>query len=308
MMKWSNKKALVTGAAGFIGQSLVKSLLSQGAYVIAFDNLSYGKKENIPKSINEIIIGDVLSRKDLDKVKETDYVFHLAGPSSVILFNEDPAGCFHTTVCGFLNILEWANQKCVKKVIYPSSGSVYGNTTLPQSEETQCKPTNLYGIAKLSCEALAKRCSEHVPTVGLRIFAGYGPGEDHKGDFASVINLFSKSIMIGEAPVIYGDGTQERDFIYIDDIISSIIISAEKDISNVVINIGSGKAYSFNAVASIINTLLGTNVQPKYVRRPNGYLENTCADVKKMKRLLNINPIPLEEGLSSYLGNWVDSP
>jgi nucleoside-diphosphate-sugar epimerase len=116
-----SKKVLVTGAAGFIGQNLVKRLLNEKAYVIAFDNLSYGKKENIAKFVNEMIIGDVTNKEDLDKVKDVDYIFHFGSPSSVILFNKDPVGCFHATVCGFLNILEWAKKKNIEKLIYASS-------------------------------------------------------------------------------------------------------------------------------------------------------------------------------------------
>lgn len=102
-MKWSNKKVLVTGASGFIGQNLVKRLLSEGANVVAFDRLSYEKREHTLASFNEVIIGDVLSRNDLDKINDVDYVFHFGAPSSTILFNRDPVGCFNTTTCGFFN-------------------------------------------------------------------------------------------------------------------------------------------------------------------------------------------------------------
>jgi UDP-glucose 4-epimerase len=300
-MKWSNKKVLVTGAAGFIGQNLVNRLLSEGAYVIAFDNLSYGKKEDIFKFVNEVIIGDATSREDLDKVKDVDYIFHFGSPSSVILFNRDPVGCFHNTVCGFLNILEWAKKRNIEKLIYASSGSVYGNTPLPQSEDMTPKPVNLYGVAKLACETLARNYFNEVPSVGLRIFAGYGPGEEHKGDFASVITLFLRSIMSNQAPVVYGDGMQKRDFVYIDDIIDSIIASAKEEVKNTIINVGSGKFYSFNEVLNILSNILNREIKVIYVKRPTNYLENTLADITRMKKMLGINPISLEEGLKKYL-------
>ena len=296
-----SKKVLVTGAAGFIGQNLVNRLLNEGAYVIAFDNFSYGKKENLSKFVNEIIIGDVANKEDLDKVKDVDYVFHFGAPSSVILFNRDPVSCFHTTVCGFLNILEWAKKRNIEKLIYPSSGSVYGNTSLPQSEDMLPKPVNLYGVAKLACETLAKNYFNEVPSVGLRIFAGYGPGEEHKKDFASVITLFLRSIMNNQAPVIYGDGTQKRDFVYIDDVINSIIASVKEGVKNTIINVGSGKSYSFNEALDILSSILGKSIKAIYVNRPTNYLENTLADITKMKKILKISPLSLEEGLKKYL-------
>ncbi|MEM0054445.1 MAG: NAD-dependent epimerase/dehydratase family protein [Nitrososphaeria archaeon] len=303
-MKWGNRRVLITGIAGFIGQNLAKRLLDKGAYVIGFDNFSYGKRENIPVSVNEMITGDVLNKENLVKIKEVDYVFHLGSPSSVVLFNKDPISCFHATVCGFLNILEWAKQRNVEKIVYPSSGSVYGNTPLPQSEDIPPKPVNLYGIAKLTCEILAKKYFNEVPNIGLRIFAGYGPGEWHKGEFASVVTLFLKSIMANEPPIIYGDGSQKRDFVYIDDIVSSFLASVERGIRNTIVNVGSGKAYSFNEVIDLINSLLGTNIKPRYVPKPNSYLENTLSDIRRMKRLLGVNPMGLEEGLKKYL-DWL---
>uniref|UniRef100_A0A7C5UVG1 NAD-dependent epimerase/dehydratase family protein n=1 Tax=candidate division CPR3 bacterium TaxID=2268181 RepID=A0A7C5UVG1_UNCC3 len=296
-----SKKVLVTGAAGFIGQNLVNRLLNEGAYVIAFDNFSYGKKENLSKFVNEIIIGDVANKEDLDKVKDVDYVFHFGAPSSVILFNRDPVSCFHTTVCGFLNILEWAKKRNIEKLIYPSSGSVYGNTSLPQSEDMLPKPVNLYCVAKLACETLAKNYFNEVPSVGLRIFAGYGPGEEHKKDFASVITLFLRSILNNQAPVIYGDGTQKRDFVYIDDVINSIIASVKEGVKNTIINVGSGKSYSFNEALDILSSILGKTIKAIYINRPTNYLENTLADITKMKKILKISPLSLEEGLKKYL-------
>jgi UDP-glucose 4-epimerase len=221
----------------------------------------------------------------------------------VILFNKDPVGCFHATVCGFLNILEWAKKKNIEKLIYASSGSVYGNSCIPQSEDIPLKPANLYGVAKLTCETLAKKYFNEVPSIGLRIFAGYGPGEEHKGHFASVITLFLKSIMNNQAPIIYGNGTQKRDFIYIDDIIDAIIASAKVNVKNTIINVGSGKSYSFNEVLDMISNLLNKKVEPIYISKPVNYLENTLADITKMRKILKISPISLKEGLKRYLSS-----
>jgi len=298
-MNWKGKEVLVTGGAGFIGFHLTRRLLKEGAHVTVLDDFSYGKKENIPSDC-DIVVGDVSNRQNLNRIKEVDYIFHFGAPSSVILFNKNPRARIHSTICGFANILEWGKQIGVKKLIYPSSGSVYGDAPPPQSENVPPKPKNLYGICKLTCELLAKKYSE-VPSVGLRIFAGYGPGEEHKGDFSSVITLFLNLILKNEPPIVYGNGTQSRDFVYIDDVIDAILSAAERDVNGEVINVGSGKAHSFNEVVSIVNHLTGKNVEPVFVNKPANYLENTLADIKRMKELLGVNPLDLEEGLKRYL-------
>jgi UDP-glucose 4-epimerase len=204
------------------------------------------------------------------------------------------------TVCGFLNVLEWAKDVKVKKVIFPSSGSVYGGAPVPQSEEGPISPMNLYGIAKLTCEHLARIYQQKTHIVGLRIFAGYGPGEEHKGDFASPITMFLSSVINDERPVVYGNGTQTRDFVYIDDIVEAAIRAAERN-SFGIINVGSGKAYSFNEVIDCINEALNKNTEPLYVDKPINYLEKTLADTRKMKKTLGIDPRDLKEGLREYL-------
>lgn len=302
-MRWSGKKVLITGGAGFIGSHLARDLLKENAEIIILDNFSSGKRENVPSNC-KVIEADAADKKSLDKIKDIDYAFHFGAPPSVVLFNKNPEVCVHSTVCGFLNILEWGKRIGIKKLIYPSSGSVYGNTSLPQSEDMQPKPANLYGICKLTCELVAKKYSEEVPSVGLRIFAGYGPGEEHKGDFASVITLFLYSIARGKPPIVYGDGTQSRDFVYIDDVVKSIRASAERNVKNEIINVGSGKAHTFNEVVNLINRLLNKNVKPVYINKPPNYLENTLADIRKMKQVLNVKPLDLENGLKEYLTHF----
>jgi UDP-glucose 4-epimerase len=305
-MKWSDKLVLLTGAAGFIGSHLLRRLMKLGAEVIAIDDLSVGVKENISFFDGEFYLLDV-SRRDfvhLMKRYDFDFIFHFGAPSSVILFNRDPEGMFRKTVSGFLNVMEVAVETTCKKIVYPSSSSVYGEVPPPQSEDAAPRPVNLYGIAKLTCERIADyyRRVRGIESVGLRIFAGYGPGEDHKGDIASPVTIFIKFILKGENPIVFGDGTQSRDFVYIDDVVEAIVQCAERDVPPIV-NIGSGKAYSFNDVVKLINELLGKNVKPKYVAKPASYLylEKTQADITLMKNVLQINPLDLEEGLKKYI-------
>lgn len=298
-MKWINERILVTGGAGFIGSHLVRRLLDEKAEVVVLDNFSEGKRQNIPEGCS-VVKGDIRNRKALDEVGPVGYVFNFGAPSSIILFNSRPVASVDITVCGFLNILEWAKDVKVKKIVYPTSGSVYGSTPVPQSEEDQVMPMNLYGISKLTCEHIARLYSNRLKIIGLRIFAGYGPGEEHKGDFASPVTLFLKFITKDRRPIVYGNGAQSRDFVYIDDVVEAIIRSAERDVVGIV-NVGSGKAYSFNEVVACINQSLHKNIEPKYIDKPVNYLEKTLADITRMKEVLDLTPLDLKEGLYRYL-------
>ena len=299
-MKWTRKKVLITGGAGFIGSNLALRLVKEKAEVLVLDNFSAGKKEKIPPGC-AIIEGNIEDAKVLQQIEPVEYVFNFGAPSSVILFNAEPATCTQTTICGFINLLEWAKKVGVKKVVYPSSGSVYGAAPPPQAEDDDVLPMNLYGVAKFACEHIA-RLYKQVPSVGLRIFAGYGPGEEHKGNFASPVTLFLSTMMEDEKPLVYGDGTQSRDFVYIGDVVEAIIKATERDIEGVV-NVGTGKAYSFNEVIECINGLLGKTILPTYVDKPVNYLERTLADTTRMKKLLDIDPLTLREGLQRYLAH-----
>jgi len=294
---------LLTGGAGFIGSHLLKKLTDLGADIIVVDDFSIGSKNNIKFFKGEILMLDVSDSKFVHVMEkyDFDFIFHFGSPSSVILFNKDPECAFRKTVSGFLNIMELAVKKQVKKIVWPSSGSVYGTAPPPQSENIDVKPVNLYGIAKFTCEKIAEYYrAKGIKSTGLRIFAGYGPLEDHKGEIASPITIFLKAIIEGRSPIVFGDGTQSRDFVYIDDIIEAIIKAAEKE-TPPIINVGSGKSYSFNDVIKLINETLNKNVKPSYIRKPSDYLEKTQADITLMRNLLGVNPMDLKEGLQRYI-------
>jgi UDP-glucose 4-epimerase len=181
----------VTGGAGFIGSAVAKRLADESAKIVVLDDFSVGRKENITFQC-DIFIGNIADDSWLGKIRDVDYILHFGAPSSVVLFNKSPSKCLKDTIVGTANVFEYAKRFGVRKIVYPSSSSVYGNTPLPQSETTPTLPTNLYGVAKLTCEHVARLYLDAVPSVGLRIFAGYGPGEAHKGEIASVITLFIK--------------------------------------------------------------------------------------------------------------------
>ena len=156
-MKWNNRKVLITGAAGFIGYNLLKRFVHLNAKVVALDNFSTGKpKETLSKMPVDIINADVSYRKTFETLpQDIDYIFHFGAPSSIILFNKDPVFALSSTICGLTNAFEYAKIVGAQKVVYPSSGSVYGTAPAPQSEHGLAKPTNLYGITKLTCEKIA---------------------------------------------------------------------------------------------------------------------------------------------------------
>jgi nucleoside-diphosphate-sugar epimerase len=304
-MKWHNKKILITGAAGFIGFNLLKKFVHLNSKVVAIDNFSTGKSiEVLSKMPVDIINADVSYRRAFENVPpDIDYIFHFGAPSSIILFNKDPVFALSSTVCGLNNVFQFAKNVGAEKVIYPSSGSVYGTAPAPQSEHGLTKPTNLYGITKLTCEKMAMRNFDMIPSVGLRIFAGFGPGEDHKGDYASVVTIFLNCMLQNERPVIYGDGTQNRDFVYIDDVVNAIVNSAMKPISNTIINVGSGKNLKFNDVVKVINNLLGKKIEPIYVPKPAKYFDYTLAETSFMREALGVIARSPEEGIKDYLSH-----
>jgi nucleoside-diphosphate-sugar epimerase len=293
------RRILITGGAGFIGSSIAKRLSHTNSELIILDDFSVGRKENLTFQC-DVIEGNIVDEKWMNKVHDIDYILHFAAPSSVVLFQKNLNKCLIDTIVGLANVFEFAAKFKAKKVIFPSSSSVYGNTPLPQCETTSTLPANPYGVAKLACEHIARLYSHVVPSVGLRIFAGYGPGEAHKGEIASIITIFIKDIARNHRPIIFGDGTQSRDFVYIDDIVEAALAAIDNDFTGI-INVGSGQSRTFNEIVAIINNLLCKNIRPRYIEKPAQYFEHTLADITKMKDVLNISPTSLEVGLKKCL-------
>jgi UDP-glucose 4-epimerase len=206
-------------------------------------------------------IGSAL-KKELDKIMtegdHPDYFFHFGSPPSQRLFDED-YHCIRETIEGFIEACEYCKRhRC--KLIFPSSSTVYDNN-------------DSYSRTKSALEDIAEAYG--IDYLALRIFAGYGPGEGHKRSYASPIYLFAKDIVRRRSPVVYGDGTQERDFVYIDDIVRTIIENLE---TSGIIDIGTGISYSFNSIIEMINRIYHTNIKPTYVGKPAKYVQSTkCA-------------------------------
>ena len=242
-MNYNNKEVVITGFDGFIGRTLERTLKAQGAIV-----------KRLP--------GDVRDPETFASLNyETDYLFHLAAPSSQVLFARNKAYCSEVTIKGFINAADACKKNGIK-LIYPSTG------LLSQ------RKTNDYASCKLISERYAEMIG--VDSLGIRIFATYGPSEGHKRDYASVPYLFASEMVANRQPVVFGDGSQTRDFIYIDDTVLGIMELAER-CNDPVVDLGSGNAVSFNDIIALINEQLSKPIMPFYVDSPKGYVSETLA-------------------------------
>lgn len=250
-MNYKRKLIGITGVNGFIGSELFNELFKAGALI-------------------ETIDGDIRYPETFDRLNYNfDYLFHFAAPSSQVLFARNPDYCSDVTLQGFINAAE-ACKRTGTKLIYPSTG------LLSQGK------SNAYADCKRMCEMYVK--ARGIDAIGIRIFATYGPGEAHKRDYASVPYLFARDIVGGKAPIIFGDGQQVRDFIYIDDVVQSIMHLAE-ECNDPVVDVGSGLQVSFNELIEEINYQASPNrtIRPLFVEKPGGYVEETMADPSRLQ-------------------------
>lgn len=297
---------IITGGLGFIGKTLCKQLLAAGHEVTIFDA---GEGTKLDPQYHEgaaFISGDVLDPAAWSALPAADYLYHFAAPSSIMLFQQQKNRCVQITLQGLMNAFQWAETHQLKKLIYPSSGSIFGPQKAACDEQTVPHPANTYGKTKLACEYLAQIYADTVPSLGLRIFAGYGPSELEKGPVASVVTLFLTALQKGESPVIFGDGSQTRDFVYIDDVVETL----EKSLTTErvgVLNVGSGEATSFKAVAETLAKKLGISLRPSYVDRPTSYLESTLCDPTELIKLLGRKPLRFAEGVDRYFATMPQS-
>ncbi len=282
-----NKRVIITGGAGFIGSNLAEELATDNS-VIIIDDLSTGKKENIAGLLNqdrvEFIQGSILDLKLLQKsFRGVDFVFHQAALPSVPRSIEDPRASNDANITGTLNVLLAARDNKVKKVIYASSSSVYGDTpTLPKREDMLANPQSPYALTKLVGEQYCRICHQiyRLPTICLRYFNVYGPRQDPTSQYAAVIPRFIARILRNNPPIIYGDGEQTRDFTYIKDVIRANIIAAESDATGI-FNIGRGERNSINRLAEIILNIMDKDIAPVYEPPLPGDVEHSLADISK---------------------------
>ena len=283
---------LVTGGAGFIGSNLVRSLMNYGK-VTVIDNLSTGNIQNIQSFINnDGIKFENISITNLSQIKpvfkDIDYVFHLAAIPNVGRSVNDPLRSHEVNATGTLNVLISARDNDVKKIIYSSSSSVYGNTPeLPKKETMKPKPLSPYAVTKLTGEHYCNVFSDiyGLKTVSLRYFNVYGPNQDPHSEYSAVIPKFITKILRDERPTIYGDGNQTRDFTYVKDVVNANLLAMKND-SEGIFNIAGGKRISINELFKKISTTLGKDIPPVYGKPRKGDIRDSLADISKAKQYL----------------------
>lgn len=295
-----DRRILVTGGAGFIGSNLANRLASRNE-VIALDDGYLGTPSNLSDDV-EFVEASVL---DEDLPTDVDVVFHLAALSSYAMHEEEPCRGARVNVEGFVNVVDQARQSGCGTVVYASTSSIYGNQTDPSPEELEVTVNTGYEASKLARERYGEYFSNHygLAMAGLRFFSvyqGYGGAENHKGEYANVIAQFADDVAHGRSPVLYGDGTQTRDFTHVSDVVRGIELAGTHELDGVY-NIGTGERYSFNTVVELINDELGTDIEPEYVENPipeHVYVHDTCADPSKFQEDTGWEPrIDFEEGI-----------
>lgn len=301
---------LVTGGAGFIGSNTVEELLNKGHEIRIIDNFATGKKENLSPFLPEIevIEGDI---RDLDFLKRAmkgiEYVIHLAALGSVPRSVEDPLNTSEVNVTGTLNILITARDVGVRRVVYSSSSSVYGDDpALPKKEDMPLSPQSPYAVSKLAGEYYCKVFYQvyGLGTVSLRYFNIYGKRQDPSSQYAAVVPRFISAMLNGERPVIFGDGEQSRDFTFIEDCVQANIKACfAPGVEGEVFNISYGARVTVNELFQKIRWLLGKNeIEPIYAAPRPGDVKHSLADTSKAQALLGFKPhYHIEVGLKKTL-------
>jgi len=303
----SGGAALITGGAGFIGSHVARQMIDLGWDVVVLDDLSMGKRENVPEGA-ELIVGDV---RDPGAVRHAlagvDTVLHLAAVvsirASVEHFYEDA----EVNLMGTINLLSACAERGISKFVYASSMAVYADspTAEPIPETYRLEPISPYGISKLAGEKYALQVGEQFgfDAVALRYFNTYGAGQTFT-PYVGVITIFIRRLLKGEPPVIFGDGEQQRDFVHVEDVAAATVAAVERDVSGVAINVGSGVATSVNQIADMLRRRIAPQVEPLRGPAQPGELRNSIADITLARELLGYEPQrTLEDNLDEVI-DW----
>jgi len=304
---------LVTGGAGFIGSNIVETLIESGEKVRVLDNFSTGKRENLEalKKGIELIEGDIRSYHIVrDAVEGIDFVLHQAALPSVPRSVKDPVTTNEVNVNGTLNILNASKDAGVKRVVYASSSSIYGDLEiLPKTEEMLPKPLSPYAVAKLAgekyCQVFTKIYG--LETVSLRYFNVFGPHQDPASQYSAVIPKFIQIIGDGNSPTIFGDGEQSRDFTYVKNVVHANLLACESGLENLsgeVFNIACGKRITINSLVESINEILGTAAKPEYTDPRTGDVKHSLANIGKAQQFLGYQiEVEFFDGLKLLIEN-----
>lgn len=300
-------RVLVTGAAGFIGSHTCEALLARGHRVVALDNLSTGKRANLPAHADlDLVVGDIRERAAVTAaIAGADAVLHLAAQVSVTASVADPAGSAEHNVTGFLNVLDAARRAGVGRVVYASSAAVYGSPAhLPLTEAAPSAPLSPYGLEKSIDDQYAQLFAAlyGMRTLGLRYFNVYGPRQDPRSPYAGVISKFVDAARAGQPVRIFGDGGQTRDFIYVKDIAQANALALQAEATGVV-NVGTGKSVSLLAMLDALERVLGKRIERVFEAPQAGDIRDSAMTPARLERALGFRAgTPLEQGLAALLG------
>jgi len=307
---------LVTGGAGFIGSHIAEDLAAKGNFVRVLDNFLTGKEENIAAFIGdiELLRGDIRNLELCrEAVRDVDYVLHQAALPSVPRSVEDPILTTAINIGGTLNILLASKDASVKKVVFASSSSVYGDDeSLPKKEGLEGNPLSPYAVTKLTGEKYCQVFSAiyGLPTVCLRYFNVFGPRQDPSSQYAAVIPNFITRLLRDEAPIIHGDGEQSRDFTYVANVVEANLRAAQShDVSGRILNVGNGTQTSVNDLARTLMGLIGKSTEPAHEKERPGDVRHSFADISKARSLLGYaSRVSLEDGLQRTIDWFRNQP
>jgi nucleoside-diphosphate-sugar epimerase len=302
---------LITGGAGFIGSNIVKELLQTKQKVRVLDNFATGKRENLFEFNNnpdfELIEGDLRSFHVVrNAVKGMEYVLHQGALPSVPRSIHDPLTTNDVNILGTLNILEAAKEFGVKRVIYASSSSIYGdNEILPKTEDMPINPLSPYALSKYTGERYCRIFTRiyGLETVCLRYFNVFGPNQDPTSQYSAVIPKFIRLMAEGKRPIIYGDGNQSRDFTFVSNIVAANFLACTAEgIGGELFNIACGQRYTLLHLVDTLNHILGSKIEPMFENERPGDVKHSLADISRAEETLGFHvAIHFEQGLNELV-------
>jgi UDP-glucose 4-epimerase len=304
---------LVTGGAGFIGSNLVRRLLAIGEEVRVFDDLSTGSVENLDeiRADVEVVVADVRDPDALGRAMQgAEVVYHLAALGSVSRSVADPMTTHAVNATGTLKVLEAGRHSGVRRVVYASSSSVYGDTpSLPKHEGMPPMPNSPYAVSKLTGEAYCRAFANSYAfeTVSLRFFNVFGPRQDPRSQYAAVIPAFASRLLAGDRPTVFGDGTQSRDFTFVENAVDACVLAAGAgpDAVGQAMNVGCGERTTLLELLEAIGALVGRDLEPNFGPPRPGDVMHSEAAISKAKQLIGYRPlIGVREGLAETL-RWL---
>lgn len=298
-----NKKIIVTGGAGFIGSNLVERLAKSNK-VLVIDNLHTGSRANLSEALKS---GNVTFKNaDSGSMAKTgfkaDIVFHLGMYSASPMYRKNPL-LLGKVASEMIGVLEYVRERKIP-LVFASTSSIYNGVKPPQREDAKYSVTDYYTEGRIFCERASELYNRlyGVNVAAMRFFSVYGRHEEAKKGYANLVTQFMWMMEKGQQPVIYGDGTQKRDFVFADDVVEALIL-ASKVKGFEIYNVGTGKSYTLNKMVEILNTKLGTRIKPKYIKMPiSNYVKETLADPSKARKQIGFKArINLDKGISMLI-------